>query len=127
MRTISRNPRNYRHESSDHESPEGVSKTVPNMTMPLKDLLERFTRGQAVATLNPVYNGDEDLPDFERMDPMDRLDYARDIRMGIRQTQDEMARAQEAAKKAAEMQAQNPDSEDFEEPIVLDETKSEPT
>ncbi|AXL15352.1 hypothetical protein [Microviridae sp.] len=124
MRQISRTPRNYVMTESDFETLTGPSKTVPNMTLPLKELLNRFTRGQSVATLSPVYNGEEELPDFEYMDTMEKLDYARDIRRGITQRQDEMSQAAAAAQEAAKMKPNNPETEDFEEPIILDAPES---
>lgn len=53
------------------------------MTMTLDELLARYVRGDSVATFQPVYSDDEDMPDVERMDPMERLDLARNIKQGI--------------------------------------------
>lgn len=60
----------------DMEIPQGVSMTVPDQTLSLRELIDRYTRGVPVRTHQPVYNGDEDLPDFERLDLVD-LDEAR--------------------------------------------------
>jgi len=81
----------------------GKSKAIPGMTLPLKTLVDRFVRGQNVTTFEPVYLGDEEFPDVERMDPMERLDLARDIRDGI----DEVRR-KSSFKKQAEKEAEKP-------------------
>lgn len=71
----------YNHEDPTHfETPSGDSMTVPNMTMSPSEILERFTRGQQVATFTPVYRGEDEYPNIEAMDPMERLDYARSIK-----------------------------------------------
>jgi hypothetical protein len=60
------------------------SKTVPNMTLSLKELLERYVRGQDVSIFEGSYDADqEDMPDVSRMDQMERLDLARNIRAQI--------------------------------------------
>lgn len=66
------------------------SLTVPDQSMPLKVMIERFVRGQSVEVFTPTYLGeDNDIPDtLERMDPMDRLDLSRQIKKGIKQFQE---------------------------------------
>lgn len=45
------------------------SKTVPDQSLSPKQLLERFSRGLPLTgAYEPVYNGDVELPDFNRMD-----------------------------------------------------------
>lgn len=84
------------------ETFEGESQTVPDQTMGLRELITRFTRGQDVRMYEPVYNGEEYLPDIERMDPMERMDFAREIGQDIeavqlqRQQMEEEAAAREA-------------------------------
>jgi len=56
------------------------SQTVPGMTMSLEELLRRYVRGENVQTFQPVYAGDADIPDFDNMTEMDRLDMARELR-----------------------------------------------
>lgn len=51
------------------ESNFSPSKTVPDQSLTVKQLLERFSRGMPLTgELTPVYNGDIDLPDFNTMD-----------------------------------------------------------
>lgn len=44
------------------------SLTIPDQTMPLKELIDRFTRGLPVTTFKPVYDEDNSLPDPRKMD-----------------------------------------------------------
>jgi hypothetical protein len=68
------------------------SQTVPDMTLSLQELVERYTRGQSVATFTPVYYGeDEEFADVSRMDPIERIEYARFIREKIAETQTSLA------------------------------------
>lgn len=64
-----RTPYNYNlgDDIKDMEIPDPVSLTVPDMSMPLKTLIERYTRGLPIPTLQPIYS-DEDYPDVEKMD-----------------------------------------------------------
>ena len=47
------------------------SLTIPDQTMELSQLIERFTRGLPVNTFKPVYDETGDLPDPRRMDIAD--------------------------------------------------------
>jgi hypothetical protein len=68
------------------------SQTVPDMTLSLQELVQRYTRGQSVATFTPVYYGeDEEFADVSRMDPIERIEYARYIREKIAETQTSLA------------------------------------
>ena len=68
------------------------SQTVPDMTLSLQELVERYTRGQSVATFTPVYYGeDEEFADVSRMDPIERIEYARFIREKIAETRTSLA------------------------------------
>lgn len=67
------------------------SQTVPEMTMSLKKLLERYTRGGQVATFTPVYTGSgefDDNPEFEKMDAVEKLQMAKSIKDSIKAYQD---------------------------------------
>jgi hypothetical protein len=45
------------------------SQTVPDMTLSLQELVERYTRGQSVATFTPVYYGeDEEFDIFSKQE-----------------------------------------------------------
>lgn len=73
------------------------SQTVPDMTLSLQELVQRYTRGQSVATFTPVYYGeDEEFADVSRMDPMERIEYARYIRQKIGEHRTSLAEQQRA-------------------------------
>jgi hypothetical protein len=81
------------------------SQTVPDMTLSLQELVERYTRGQSVATFTPVYYGeDEEFADVSRMDPIERIEYARYIREQIANTRHSLAEHQAADEGGAEPQ-----------------------
>ena len=37
--------------------------TIPDQTLPLKELISRFTRGLPISQFKPVYDENGDLPD----------------------------------------------------------------
>lgn len=65
------------------EKPFGLSKTVPDMTLSLQELVRRYTRTGAfgdVATFQPVYNGEGEVPPIEKMTPQERLELSRVVK-----------------------------------------------
>lgn len=73
------------------------SLTVPGMTLSLKQLLERFVRGESVTTFQPVYLGDDsDMPDLSRMDTIEKIEMAAEIKAAIRHHQNRPKPPQEA-------------------------------
>jgi hypothetical protein len=44
------------------------SKTIPDQTLPMREIMSRFVKGIPVGVKVPVYNGEELLPDISRMD-----------------------------------------------------------
>lgn len=91
------------------EMPTGVSLTVPDQTLSLKDLLARYTRGQDVVSFTPIFNGDSDLPDPSRMDALERLDYARHIKNQLTQLPGKFKKHQEDLAAAAAAAAAPPE------------------
>ncbi len=77
------------------------TKTIPNQTMSLKDLISRFVRGQDVVTLEPVYGIDEEgnevlqLPEIDKMDQMERLEYLENVKDLIKEEQEELSATQD--------------------------------
>lgn len=83
------------------------SLTVPDMTLGLRDLLERYVRGEHVSTFQPVYSDDPDVPDnLETLSPMDRIDMSRDLKAGIAKFQAGKA-ADKVVDRFAEVRAQS--------------------
>lgn len=75
----------------------GTSMTNPNHTKSLKELLSMYTRGSDVVTLQPVYqlDGESDdfdtlLPDIEKMDALQKLEYRDQVRQFIRDTKKDL-------------------------------------
>ena len=95
-----RSPFTYKPKKTEQEIKSFLSpsQTVPDMTLSLQELVQRYTRGQSVATFTPVYYGeDEEFADVSRMDPMERLEYARYIREKIGEHRTSLAEQQRAA------------------------------
>ena len=61
------------------EKNELPSRTTPNQTLGLRDLLRRFSRGQAVATFDPVYDDDPDMPDVSKLSPIELAELRKDV------------------------------------------------
>jgi hypothetical protein len=60
------------------------SLTVPGMTLSLRELLDKYVRGENVSMFEPIYSDDGSIPDdLERLSPTERIDMAREIRAGI--------------------------------------------
>ena len=57
-----RNFRNYNHYETEAEIfvSHKPSKTVPGQDMPIRELVDRYVRGQNVETFKPVYSDDID-------------------------------------------------------------------
>lgn len=47
------------------------SMVVPNQAMTVREILERYARGLPLSERQPVYHGEEYVPDIERMDLSD--------------------------------------------------------
>ena len=92
-------------EEQEEKSSMEPSQTVPDMTLSLSELVQRYTRGQSVATFTPVYYGEEEeFADVSRMDPIERIEYARFIREKISDTRHSLAEHQAGDEGAAEPQ-----------------------
>lgn len=64
------------------------SKTVPGQSVPLRQLVERYVRGQEVPVFEPSYDEHGHLPDnLETMSRFDKIDLARQIRESIQEHQ----------------------------------------
>lgn len=61
------------------------SKTVPDQTMSIKDILDRHTRGLPIAGgKQPIFHGEEeDLPDFKSMDLAEIQEYKEAVQAAI--------------------------------------------
>ena len=86
----------------EYEMPVGVSKTIPDQTMTLRELLERFARGLPISGEKfPIYHGEEEMPNLKTMDLSEIADLRADLDAFIEekkmeyQTEEEEKRQQE--------------------------------
>lgn len=85
-----RNHYNFKLTSADLEKGGGKSQTVPNQTLPLSEILKRFTRGVIPPTRENQFHEDDELMDeILKMDPLEKLDLAENIRQGIKSHQEQ--------------------------------------
>lgn len=75
------------------------SLTIPDMTLTVQEILERFTRGGEVRTLRPQYLEDEPAGDaiarsidLDQYDKMERLELLRSTRRYVDQVREEIQR-----------------------------------
>lgn len=91
-----RNKLNYNHEENIGEINDQPSLTVPDQTMSLRTIVERYTRGLPIDGAKvPIYDEENDLPDFRTLDLAERQEYAE-------QYAEELKHLAKKAKKAEE-------------------------
>jgi len=96
------------------------SLTVPGQAMSMDELIRRYVRGETVTTFQGNYTLDDNIPDnLERMDEMEKLDLARQLKSGIQHAQEHNARLA----KQREMIAANKTPEPLPEPVKEPEPK----
>lgn len=60
-----------------YEKGGGISMTVPDQSMSLKEILDRFARGLPVTGARvPMYDEEDDMPDIRTLDLAERQEYA---------------------------------------------------
>lgn len=101
------NKREWVLSQSHLEHPKGVSMTVPDESLTIKEILERFRRGQplSIHTRDVLYDPEsnfdsQDLEEVSRMDITDRSQLAQELRIRNEQAKADL-QAAEAAKVAA--------------------------
>lgn len=93
---------NYRHKGYVPKGP--GSQTIPGQTLSLKQVQERFRRGQSVnvqsypAVYNPAFP-----PDLENLSPLDRKDLARQQAAKVSSMRAELARQKDEEAKNVEI------------------------
>lgn len=79
----------------------GAVNTLPSLTMPdmalsMRQILERFARGQSIPQNNTAHYSEEDLTEFEKMDKFEKMDAAAMIREDIKQMQQDLVNQQQS-------------------------------
>lgn len=96
----------------------GESMTIPDQSLSIRDLINRYTMGRPIPTAEGVYTGDDDdLPDLDRMTIQQRMDYSRDLDAFVNTTTMELKRSAAAKQSAKDIvnnatPAPKPDSND---------------
>lgn len=74
----------------------GPSKTIPDMTLSVEQLIKRHLRGEEVATYSGIYllKNEEDftgiIPSWETMSRIERVEYARELTQYIKNKRTEL-------------------------------------
>lgn len=86
------------HEPFEGHSYEGaVSLTVPDQTHTIKEIVEQFTRsGVEIPQKDMIFLGEEEVPDWEFMSRIDRLQAASVLRMTVASRKAELKKLEEA-------------------------------
>lgn len=68
------------------------SRTVPDQTLPLRTILDRYARGLPISgsNLTPLFNGDQQLPDVKRLDISEIHQWKEYVREEIKHQQSEL-------------------------------------
>lgn len=106
MRPIIQDKRVYRLTVAHMTVPQGVSETVPDDTLTIKQILAKHVRGMEIAETEfktPVWNGDDDYdsPDLEavnRMDLAEKHEFKEALRADIESRKARLAEAEKEAK-----------------------------
>lgn len=109
QRPAIKTPLNAKHFPESREYNYQPSKTLPDQTLSLKELLDRYTRGLPISgpQMHPVFNGDEDFfPDVRRMDISEIHDLKQLVKEDIQNQKDDLTKQQTAKQKAAAAKSQ---------------------
>lgn len=95
------NPHTYNEvDPSVFEHPQGETMTVPDQTLSLRTLVERYTRGQSVPLLGGAVFVEDDDVHLDKMDLTDRLHFKQNVEAFIVETRDDLAASRAARAKA---------------------------
>lgn len=89
------NTLNYQHKLHKGEVNKKPSKTVPDQTMSIREILTRYAHGLPIeAGKVPIYEGEDYTPDPRHMDLADRETYKHYAKQQIEQTKQNIAEFQ---------------------------------
>ena len=86
------------------EKNSGISKTMPNMVMSMKEIHERFVRGQGVSELIKIHKEADNFDDG--LDIFEALDKAREEMANLQEAVQNMVKKSDMIKAQKEAQAQ---------------------
>lgn len=106
------------------------SRTVPDKTISLRDMITRYQSGGKVKSFTPVYLGDANIipPNFERMDLVERAQFAKELPHFIADSRGRlqtMRQAREAAEKEAAALAKRKEYEELRKQFEAEEPFNE--
>lgn len=108
MRAIPMSRHTFNYEvDRDLETNKEPSATTPDQSLSLRDMLNRYRRGQSVPTFDPVYDGEENMPDISTMSKIELEELRMDVLGEIQYQRTAIQRRKAAQTKitAAEMKA----------------------
>lgn len=77
------------------------SQTVPDQSLSIRTIMERYARGLPIDnTKTPIYHGDDEIPDLRRLDLSEVQELKEANQRQINNLQNDLAYAQQSAKKA---------------------------
>lgn len=80
----------YRHKPKNHRKMDSRSMTIPDMSLTLQQILDRYSRGLPVTGQNavPIWDEDDTTPDIRTLDLTERMDMAQQFRNELSQIHD---------------------------------------
>ncbi|QCS36951.1 hypothetical protein [Tortoise microvirus 32] len=94
-----RTPYNSKEFPKNYEVNTQPSQTIPDQTMSVREIMDRYARGLPISAGKvPIYDGDEDLPDFKKMDLSEQQELLRANAEHIERLQSDLSRPKESAK-----------------------------
>lgn len=88
------------------------SMTIPDQTLPLKELISRFTRGLPITEFKPIYDENGDLPDPRKMDLVELHEMRKAAALEIQSINEKFRIEEDEKRKNAELEAFNKRVED---------------
>jgi len=82
MRNV-KNSLNYDYTEQQGEVNQLPSMTIPDQTMSIRTIVDRYSRGLPVSAFTPVYEGEEYIPDPRTLDLVERHEMAEAIKQEV--------------------------------------------
>lgn len=78
-----KNSLNYEYKDQLGEVNTLPSMTIPDQTMSIRTIVDRYARGLPVTSFTPIYEGEEYIPDPKTLDLVERHEMAEQIRQEV--------------------------------------------